>query len=109
MRVNTYSKDGLTVLYEAFGNESATRGDMSEAPVKQHEYDLDTSWMQKMGEWGTRAEPGKRGLTLAELQVGSYGEVPEITRNMTGRPRGAGERRAAYRVGASGGGSKYEM
>jgi hypothetical protein len=72
---------------------------MSEAPVKQHEYDLDTSWMKNMGEWGTRAEPGKRGLTLAEIQIGSYGTVPVQSTNMSGRPRGAGERADAYRVG----------
>ena len=65
---------------------------MSEAPVKQQQYDLDTSWMQHMGEWGMRAEPGKRGLTLTEIQIGSYGDVPELSKNMSGRPRGAGER-----------------
>ena len=32
---------------------------MSEAPVKQHEYDLDTSWMQHMGEWGMHARAGQ--------------------------------------------------
>ena len=82
---------------------------MSEAPVKQHEYDLDTSWMKQMGEWGMHAEPGKRGLTLAEVQIGSYGEVPNITTNMSGRPRGAGERADAYRVGAYGVRAKSEI
>ena len=82
---------------------------MSEAPIKQPEYDLDTSWMAKMGEWGTRAEPGKRGLTLADIQIGSYGVVPEITENMTGRPRGAGVRGDAYRVGGYGVRNKYEI
>jgi hypothetical protein len=82
---------------------------MSEAPVKQQEYDLDTSWMQHMGEWGMRAEPGKRGLTLAEIQLGSYGDIPDISKNMTGRPRGAGERPDAYRVGAYGVRAKSEI
>lgn len=79
---------------------------MSEAPIReqhaQQEHELDTSWMDQMGEWGTRAEPGKRGLTLAEIQIGAYGELPEITDNMTGRPRGATPRPEAYRVGAYG-------
>ncbi len=82
---------------------------MSEAPVKQQEYDLDTSWMQHMGEWGMKAEPGKRGLTLTEIQIGSYGDIPEISKNMSGRPRGAGERPDAYRVGAYGVRAKSEI
>jgi hypothetical protein len=82
---------------------------MSEAPIKQTEYDLDTSWMKQMGEWGVRAEAGKRGLTLADIQIGSYGEVPEATQNMTGRPRGAGIRPEAYRVGAYGVRTKSEI
>jgi hypothetical protein len=82
---------------------------MSEAPIKQPEYDLDTSWMQHMGEWGSHAEAGKRGLTLADIQIGSYGVVPETTQNMTGRPRGAGVRGDAYRVGGYGVRSKSEI
>jgi hypothetical protein len=75
---------------------------MSEAPIQEQEHELDTSWMDQMGEWGIKAKPGKRGLTLAEIQVGSYGELPETTDNMTGRPRGAAPRSEAYRVGAYG-------
>jgi hypothetical protein len=75
---------------------------MSEAPIREQEHELDTSWMDQMGEWGIKAKPGKRGLTLAEIQVGSYGELPETTDNMTGRPRGATPRSEAYRVGAYG-------
>lgn len=82
---------------------------MSEAPVAEKEYDLDTSWMDQMGEWGTRAEPGKRGLTLEDILVGQYGELPEHTDNMTGRPRGATARPEAYRVGAYGVRSLYEI
>ena len=82
---------------------------MSEASVKPIEYDLDTSWMQHMGEWGSHAEPGRRGLTMTEIQIGSYGEVPEQSTNMTGRPRGAGERAEAYRVGGYGVRSKSEI
>ena len=82
---------------------------MSEAPIKPIEYDLDTRWMQQMGEWGTRAEPGKRGLSLADIQVGTYGDIPETSHNMTGRPRGAGERPEAFRIGAYGVRTKPEI
>ena len=52
-----------------------------------------------MGEWGIRAVPGKQGLTLAEIQIGSYGEPDERSDNQTGRPRGAGARPNSYRIG----------
>ena len=41
----------------------------------EKEYDLDLSWMDQNGEWGTRAEPGRNGLTLADIQIGTYGAV----------------------------------
>jgi len=55
---------------------------MSEAVETPGEYELDISWMDNMGEWGTRATPSKRGLTLADIRVGSYGELPEVSDNM---------------------------
>ncbi len=70
------------------------------AATEQPQFDLDLSWMDKMGEWGVRAEPGKRGLTLEDIRIGSYGELPAVSDNMTGRPRGAGSRPEAYRIGA---------
>ncbi|HEX7035173.1 MAG TPA: hypothetical protein VF210_05335 [Pseudomonadales bacterium] len=60
---------------------------------------LDLGWMERQGEWGTRARPGKQGLTLADIQIGSYGETPDFSDNMTGRPRGAAARPRSYRVG----------
>ena len=63
------------------------------------EIELDLSWMGKQGEWGTRVSPSKHGLTLADIQVGDYGDVPEFSDNMTGRPRGAGARSDSYRIG----------
>ena len=73
---------------------------MSEAvqmPVPQS--DLDLSWMKQRGEWGTRAQMSKHGLTLADIAVGSYGEAAVESRNMTGRPRGSAERSNGYRIG----------
>ena len=73
---------------------------MSEATEIPREHELDTSWMDNMAEWGVTAKPGKRGLTLADVQIGSYADLPAISDNMTGRPRGSTPRAEAYRVGA---------
>ncbi|MEE8078042.1 MAG: hypothetical protein V3T18_03515, partial [Pseudomonadales bacterium] len=56
------------------------------------EISLQLDWMDNQGEWGCKAEAGKQGLTLADIQIGSYGEVPALSDNMTGRPRGAAAR-----------------
>jgi hypothetical protein len=37
----------------------------------------DLSWMKETGEWGTRAKPSGLGLRLKDVEVGSYGVVPE--------------------------------
>jgi hypothetical protein len=51
---------------------------------------LDWSWlMGAKAEWGVRAKPGPRGLTLADISVGSYGDVPERAPLRTMAPRGA--------------------
>jgi hypothetical protein len=50
---------------------------------------LDLSWMNVPTEWGVRARPDKRGLTLDAINVGSYGEVPEVWEHQTEMPRGA--------------------
>ncbi len=62
------------------------------------DYDLDLSWMDTLGQWGTRAEPDKRGMTLADIQIGAYGDVPDQSDNQTGRPRGSSSRPGAYRI-----------
>jgi hypothetical protein len=55
--------------------------------------DLDLSWLeQPAAERGMRVVPGKRGLTLEEISVGSYGNPPEETRNQSGRLRGSAAR-----------------
>ena len=37
----------------------------------------DLGWMNQMGEWGTRAKPGNLGLRLKDIEIGSYGIIPE--------------------------------
>ena len=63
------------------------------------DYEPDLSWMEKRGEWGMKAKPGKRGLTLDDVEAGSYAEVPAISDNMTGRVRGSTPREGAFQVG----------
>lgn len=61
---------------------------------------LDLSWLN-LGEeqvWGIRAKPGKRGLTLDEVEIGPTGEVPEQTDNKSMRIRGSVPRKDAMRV-----------
>lgn len=60
---------------------------------------LDLSWTHPGTEWGMRASPGKRGLTLDEVNVGSYGRVEPQTHNDTGRIRGAAARPGVPRTG----------
>jgi len=46
-------------------------------------------WMGLSAEWGTRVKPGEHGLRIGDLNVGIYGEVPEVWEDQTRRPRGA--------------------
>lgn len=55
--------------------------------------------MDQHGAWGTHAEPSKYGFTLADIQVGEYGDVPEQSSNLTGRPRGSRPRASSMRIG----------
>ena len=55
--------------------------------------DLDLSWLEKpSSERGLSIKPGKRGLTVEDIATQSYGEIPTMTRNQSGRMRGAGAR-----------------
>ena len=38
---------------------------------------LDLSWLNIDEEWGAHATPGRKGLTLEDLNVLSYGNVPQ--------------------------------
>jgi hypothetical protein len=60
---------------------------------------IDLSWMDAESEWGVAARPGKRGLTLDEINVGSYGRVPPESDAQTMRLRGAATRPGVPRTG----------
>ncbi|MBI2913929.1 MAG: hypothetical protein HYY03_08420, partial [Chloroflexi bacterium] len=50
---------------------------------------LDLSWMHVPTEWGIRVRPGKHGLTIGMLNVGTYGDIPDHWPHQTEMPRGA--------------------
>ena len=51
----------------------------------------DLTWMRAPTEWGVRAAPAdaERGLTLADVMLGSYGEVPDVWTDRTEIARGS--------------------
>jgi hypothetical protein len=56
--------------------------------LRNGEYDL--SWMNVDSEWGIRAKPSKRGLTLNDINIGSYGVIPkDASASLSFAPRGA--------------------
>ena len=50
---------------------------------------LDLSWLDLDTEWGVSAEPGRKGLTLQQINKSLYGDVPAASTDPTARPRGA--------------------
>jgi hypothetical protein len=60
---------------------------------------VDVSWLSFESEWGVAAKPGKRGLTLDEVNLGSYGAVPPLSAEQTMRPRGAVSRAGVPHTG----------
>ncbi len=60
---------------------------------------LDLSWMDQTGERGMNAKPGRRGLTLEEINKGAYGNPPETTEGMTSGLRGSARRVGVPRLG----------
>ncbi len=50
----------------------------------------DLAWMNQHGEWGIRARPGNLGLRLKDIEIGSYGVVPNHgSEHRSMAPRGA--------------------
>ncbi|MCY4365780.1 MAG: hypothetical protein OXE17_06110 [Chloroflexi bacterium] len=70
--------------------DSTEEGDQSQesetAPAVSSE---PLAWMNDTLQWGVRVQPGRKGLTMRDLNVGIYGEVPESSSDMSRRPRGA--------------------
>ena len=61
--------------------------------------ELDLSWLKPGTEWGMRAKPGRRGLTVDDINIGSYGEAPAEADAWSSRPRGAAARVGVPRSG----------
>jgi hypothetical protein len=52
--------------------------------------ELDLGWLRDVrSEWGVRAKPSRVGLTLSDIAIGSYGEVPDEAPRRTMAPRGS--------------------
>ena len=52
--------------------------------------EFDLRWLRNgSSEWGVRAKPGKTGLTLRDIAIGTYGEVPDHAPLRTMAPRGS--------------------
>ena len=50
----------------------------------------DLGWMEQHGEWGMQARPGNLGLRLKDIEIGTYGVVPEKGgAHLSMAPRGA--------------------
>jgi hypothetical protein len=60
---------------------------------------LDLSWMETTGERGMHAKPGRRGLTLEEINKGSYGVAPENAEDLTMAQRGSARAVGVPRIG----------
>jgi hypothetical protein len=62
---------------------------------------LSMSWAKVDTVRGIRARPGKRGLTIDDINVGPYGEVPDDWPDHTMRPRGAFQQPGTMSMGYS--------
>jgi hypothetical protein len=60
---------------------------------------IDLSWLDIDQTWGMHAKPGKRGLTLDEINIGPYGPPEEDSQELTYRARGAAKREGVPRIG----------
>ncbi len=71
----------------------ATRlsGDQAKGFLDREAAQPSFAWMESPTEWGVRAVPAdaEMGLTLADIMVGSYGEVPDLWTNRTEIARGS--------------------
>jgi hypothetical protein len=52
--------------------------------------EFDLGWLRNgHSEWGVHAKPSKTGLTMRDIAIGSYGEVPDHAPRRTMAPRGS--------------------
>ena len=75
-------------------NDEEKTGQIEEQPDGEQESTAPAGpqpldWMNDTLEWGIKAQPGKHGMTMRDLNIGSYGEIPEYSTDMSRRPRGA--------------------
>ena len=69
--------------------KTAAVGTEEDTPAEDAPKPRNLEWMEQTLEWGTKAIPGKHGLTMRAINVGLYGEVPEKSTVMNRMPRGA--------------------
>ena len=89
------------------GNPVADDVGVSAAAADVEQPKLDTpdqikprlDWMGITHQWNTRVKPGRHGLRLGDLNVGIYGEVPDVWNDQTRNPRGAVARKGIPPVG----------
>jgi hypothetical protein len=60
---------------------------------------MDLSWLNLDQTYGVQAKPGRRGLTLDEVNIGVYGDAPEHAANQSFAMRGSVRRLEAPRLG----------
>ena len=52
--------------------------------------EFDLGWLRNgRSEWGVHAKPSKTGLTMRDIAIGTYGEVPDHAPRRTMAPRGS--------------------
>ena len=61
--------------------------------------ELDLTWLDPNGTPGITAKPGRRGLTLDDINIGDYGEAPDLSQHRTTRVRGSVPRPGVARYG----------
>ncbi len=72
---------------------------MLEASTEVPELDLSFLNLDESNVYGVRPKPGRKGLTLSEIEIGPWGSAPDHSTNHTLRLRGVRPRVGAQRLG----------
>ncbi|MBI2759843.1 MAG: ferritin-like domain-containing protein [Chloroflexi bacterium] len=72
---------------------------MTAEPMLRSDSAIDTGWMHPTGEWGMKATCSRKGLTIEDVDKGSYGPIYDVSDTATMRQRGAAARPSAPRSG----------